>query len=57
MIMTTLVLVTGFATVLWSDTREHHIFALMGGATMVTALLADLFLLPALLAVFDRPRK
>jgi predicted RND superfamily exporter protein len=29
----------------------------MGGATMVTALLADLFLLPALLAVFDRPRK
>jgi predicted RND superfamily exporter protein len=57
MIMTTLVLVCGFTTVLWSDTREHHIFAMMGAATMVTALFADLLFLPALIAVFDRPQR
>ena len=55
LIMTTLVLVCGFMTVLWSDTREHHIFAMMGAATMVTALFADLLFLPALLVVFNRP--
>jgi predicted RND superfamily exporter protein len=54
MIMTTLVVVCGFTTVLWSDTREHHIFAMMGGCTIATALLADMFFLPALIAVFDR---
>lgn len=57
LIMTTLVLVCGFMTVLWSDTREHHIFAMMGAATMVTALFADLLFLPALIAVFDRPHR
>jgi len=56
LIMTTLVVVTGFTTVLWSDTREHHVFAWMGGGTILAALLADLFFLPALLAVFDHPR-
>ena len=57
LIMTTLVLVCGFMTVLWSDTREHHIFAMMGAATMVTALFADLLFLPALLVVFNRPAR
>jgi predicted RND superfamily exporter protein len=51
-IMTTLVLVCGFSTVLWSDTREHHIFATMGGATIAFALIGDLIFLPAMLAVF-----
>ncbi len=40
-IMTTLVLVCGFSTVFWSDTREHHIFATMG-ATIAFALIGDL---------------
>lgn len=54
LIMTTLVLVCGFAAVLWSDTREHHVFALMGGCTIAAALIADMLFLPALIAVFDR---
>ena len=57
LIMTTLVVVCGFTTVLWSDTREHHVFALMGGCTIATALIADMFFLPALIAVFDRKAK
>ncbi len=57
MMMTTFVLVCGFTTVLWSDTREHHIFALMGGGTVAAALIADMLFLPALLAVFDRRRQ
>lgn len=56
MIMTTLVLVCGFTTVLWSDTREHHVFAMMGGCTIAAALIADMFFLPALLAVFNAKR-
>ncbi len=62
-IMTTIVLVCGFATVLWSDTREHHIFATMGGATIAFAIIGDLVFLPAMLAIFcnkkvpDRSRR
>lgn len=54
MIMTTIVLVAGFSSVLISETRDHRIFASLGIITLVTALLCDLFLLPALLAQFDR---
>ncbi len=57
MIMTTVVLVAGFSSVLISETRDHRIFASLGIITLVTALLCDLFLLPALLAEFDRDRK
>jgi predicted RND superfamily exporter protein len=57
MIMTTVVLVAGFSSVLTSDTRDHRIFASLGIITLVAALLCDLFLLPALLAHFDRPKK
>ncbi len=57
MIMTTIVLICGFATVFWSDTREHHIFASMGSATIAAALLADIAFLPALLKVFDSQRR
>ena len=57
MMMTTIVLVAGFSSVLTSDTRDHRIFATLGVITLVTALLCDMFLLPAMLAYFDRPRK
>lgn len=56
MIMTTIVLICGFASVLWSDTREHHIFASMGAATIAAALLGDVLFLPAMLRVFDSQR-
>jgi uncharacterized protein len=54
LIMTTIVLVAGFATVLLSDSRDHRIFATMGILTLSSALLADLIFLPALLLIADR---
>jgi predicted RND superfamily exporter protein len=56
MIMTTLVLVVGFATVVTSDMREQRIFASMGALTLASALVGDLILLPAMLLRFARPR-
>ena len=56
MMMTTIVLVAGFSSVLTSDTRDHRVFGALGAITLVTALLCDMFLLPALLAAFDRKR-
>ncbi len=56
MIMTTLVLVAGFSSVLISETRDHRVFACLGIITLISALLCDLFLLPALLAHFDKAR-
>lgn len=56
MVMTTVVLICGFATVYWSDTHEHHVFAIMSGSTIAFALVGDIFFLPALLFVFDRGR-
>ena len=50
--MTTIVLVAGFSTVLWSDARIYRIFALMGMLTISAALFGDLVFLPALLARF-----
>lgn len=55
LIMTTLVLVVGFATVISSDLREQRIFATMGTIAIASALLGDLLLLPALLARFGQP--
>ena len=49
LIMTTSVLVAGFATVTLSESRDHHIFALMGALTISAALIGDLLFLPALL--------
>jgi predicted RND superfamily exporter protein len=57
LIMTTIVLVAGFSSVLTSDTRDHRIFASLGIITLVTALLCDLILLPPLLAYFDSRKK
>ena len=52
MVMTTSVLVAGFGTVAFSDSRDHHIFASMGVITIAAALFADLIFLPAMLACF-----
>jgi len=50
LIMTTIVLVAGFSTVLLSESRDHFIFASMAIITLSAALFADLVFLPALLA-------
>ncbi|MDB4766835.1 efflux RND transporter permease subunit [bacterium] len=52
LIMTTVVLVSGFATVLFSDSRDHFVFAAMGSITIGAALFADMVFLPALLSWF-----
>lgn len=52
MTMTTVVLLAGFATVLLSDSRDHHIFAMMGASTITMAIVGDLLFLPALLTQF-----
>ena len=52
LVMTTIVLVAGFSTVLWSDARIYRMFALMGMLTISAALFGDLVFLPALLARF-----
>lgn len=58
LIMTTIVLVIGFSTALFSDSRDHQIFAMMGVLTISTALLGDLLFLPALLLKFGpKPRQ
>ena len=57
MMMTTIVLVAGFSSVVTSDTRDHRVFGALGVITLVTALLCDMFLLPAMLAYFDPPKK
>jgi predicted RND superfamily exporter protein len=55
MLMTTMVLVVGFFTVTFSDMRDQRIFASMGVLTMLTAMIGDLVILPAMLAVFALP--
>lgn len=57
LIMTTVVLVTGFVTVMFSEMRDQRIFATMGGLTISAALFGDLIFLPALLARFAPPRR
>jgi predicted RND superfamily exporter protein len=55
LIMTTVVLVAGFGSVIFSDTKDYRVFGSLGMITLLTALLCDLFLLPALLKSFDKP--
>jgi len=57
MIMTTIVLVAGFSSVLISQTRDHRVFGMLGIITLLAALVCDMFLLPSLLAHFDKPPK
>ena len=58
LIMTTMILVTGFATVLISPLPTHRMFASMACWTILAALIGDLVFLPALLLCFvRRPRE
>ncbi|MEE3373159.1 MAG: MMPL family transporter [Planctomycetota bacterium] len=50
LVMTTIVLVAGFASVFVSPLPTHHLFASVACTTIAAALFADLVLLPALLA-------
>ncbi len=54
LIMTTIVLVAGFSTVMFSDMRDQRIFAVMSGLTISSALFGDLVFLPALLAQYAK---
>lgn len=55
MIFTSILLTVGFAAILTSSFRLTFYFGLLGGVTILAALFADLFILPALMLVF-RPR-
>ena len=55
LIMTTLILVACFSTVLTSELRGHRTFAAMACSTIGAALVGDLIFLPALLLVFAKP--
>ncbi len=57
LIMTTLVLVCGFMTVMISEAREHRIFASMGAITVASALFGDLVFLPAILKTFPGKKR
>ena len=57
MVMTTLVLIAGFGSVLFSETRDHRIFGSLGIVTLAVALICDLFLLPAMLMQFDSKKE
>lgn len=57
LIITTIILVAGFVTVLMSDSRDHFIFASMAIITLSAALFADLIFLPAMLKQFARSGK
>lgn len=56
LVVTTVVLVSGFLTVLMSETREHRIFASMGAITVAAALFGDLVFLPAILSRFPEKK-
>lgn len=57
LIATTLVIVLGVSTIIFSGMREQRIFAIITCLTLGSALVADLLFLPPLLAVFSRSRK
>ena len=56
LILTTIILVSGFSTVLFSESRDQIIFVSMGIITLSAALFADLVFLPALLAYYGKQR-
>ncbi len=57
LIMTTVILVTGFGAMLMSDLPGHRTFAAMACCTIAAALVGDLVGLPALLSCFYRAEK
>lgn len=54
LIVTTVVLIAGFSTVLASDLQAHRTFAAMACSTIGAALFGDMIILPAMLALFTR---
>jgi predicted RND superfamily exporter protein len=50
--MTTIVMVVGIGSVMFSELPTHFLFASMACATIGSALLGDLIILPALLTQF-----
>ena len=52
LVMTTIVLVAGFASVFVSPLPTHHLFANVACTTIAAALIGDLVILPALLAAW-----
>ncbi len=50
LVMTTVILCTGFGTMLWSELPGHRTFAAMAVSTIAAAVIGDLIALPALLA-------
>lgn len=52
LIITTVILVTGFGTMLLSDLPGHRTFAAMACSTIAAAIIGDLIALPALLSCF-----
>jgi len=52
LILSSVVLIAGFATVLTSQMPGHQVFAGMACATIAAALVGDLIILPAMLACF-----
>ncbi len=57
LVVTTVVMIAGFATVLTGQLPTHRSFAAMACITLGAALVADLVVLPALLVCFFRPDK
>lgn len=55
MVFSTMLLILGFGAILTSNFRFTFHFGLLGGATVLAALLADLFLTPALMMLVDFP--
>jgi hydrophobe/amphiphile efflux-3 (HAE3) family protein len=55
MVFSSLLLIVGFAAILTSNFKATFYFGLLGGATILSALFADLLLVPAMLLVF-KPR-
>lgn len=53
-ILTSLLLVTGFGVLAWSDLTSTRFFGILSAVTMAAALFADLLLLPALLHLLGR---
>ena len=54
LMVTTTLMVTGFATSQWSELPNFRMFGAMACATLAAAFVADLLILPALLKVFGR---
>lgn len=54
LIMTTIILVVGFVAVMFSESRDHRVFASMGAITIAAALFADLVFLPAMLKQYSK---